>query len=794
MAGGSAGAGSANNSFTATLASLADLSPVGASGSRTPNEKRRISQGLGSASAASTSQAAMYQSMRVIPSPFANSPAGYLETSFLASPIKGYGLGLTPGAGGSTSIKGSSVMGSESIFGGVSLSMPGSALRSGYHLPGGEIFDGGGTMSQSEVDFFVPAEVNRDRNTVDNMRIWRTDAMEQHMYKTAAYWGDKVLSITDDVNDVFWLCQVYYLMGEYPRAINLLQRFDLLESSIACRLLAIQCMIRSEKWTEALEYLGEDNFFSSKGHIGPNLGGLEIEASLCCLRGLVFKNMNNMVRAKECFKEALQIDVKCYEALDVLISNDMLTSNEERELIDGLEFYKRLQGPDAEFVKMLYKSKLKKFENVDEQDEIYSVLSTKFQAENADLLYSRADIYFTQCRFDKCLECTKKILEMDKYNLACMPMHLVSLYELDLKNDLFYIAHELVDRHPKEAVAWFAVGVYYYLTKNMSEARRYFGKASSTDRHYGPAWIGFGHSFAMEGEHDQAISAYATSSKLFQGSHLGAMYLGMQHLQQNNVLLAQKYLTSCLTICDSDPLLLNELGVMYYNMGQYEEAVQSFLKVIEKLQRSQRKNVIWETTWLNLAHAYRKLENYSEAEKYFYKVDAISNPGPAKASALVGLGFIYQIMGRLSDAIESYHKVLTIRSTDQIATEMLQRVMDEKVRASEMEWMQEYLPEEMKDDAEVERRVRQLDNSRARTRNKANSALQDSISRSGRGVITSGKRKASLSHGSDGIAGVDTKGKMKKTETEGQVASIVCEEEADGEDGEDDDDDAMIED
>ncbi|KAF9189570.1 anaphase promoting complex subunit cdc16 [Haplosporangium sp. Z 767] len=709
----------------------------------------------------------MYQSMRVIPSPFANSPAGYLETSFLVSPIKGYGLGLTPGLGGFTSIKGSSAMGSESISGGISLSMPGSALRSGYHLPGGEIFDSSGTMSQNEVDFFVPAEVNRDRNTVDNMRIWRTDAMEQHMYKTAAYWGDKVLSITDDVNDVFWLCQVYYLMGEYPRAINLLQRFDLLESSIACRLLAIQCMIRSEKWTEALEYLGEDNFFSSKGHIGPNLGGLEIEASLCCLRGLVFKNMNNMVRAKECFKEALQIDVKCYEALDILISNDMMTSNEERELIDGLEFYKRLQGPDAEFVKMLYKSKLKKFENVEEQDEIYSALSAKFQAENADLLYSRAEIYFTQCRFDKCLECTKKILDMDKYNLVCMPMHLVSLYELDLKNDLFYIAHELVDRHPKEAVAWFAVGVYYYLTKNMSEARRYFGKASSTDRHYGPAWIGFGHSFAMEGEHDQAISAYATSSKLFQGSHLGAMYLGMQHLQQNNVLLAQKYLTSCLAICDSDPLLLNELGVMYYNMGQYEDAVQSFLKVIEKLQRSQRKNVIWETTWLNLAHAYRKLENYSEAEKYFYKVDAISNPGPAKASALVGLGFIYQIMGRLSDAIESYHKVLAIRSTDQIATEMLQRVMEEKVRASDMEWMQEYLPEEMKDDAEVERRVRQLDDSRTKMRNMASSSLQDSISVSGRGGITSGKRKASLSHGSDGIAGVDTKGKMKKTEAEG---------------------------
>src|SRR5690349_3046900 len=106
---------------------------------------------------------------------------------------------------------------------------------------------------------------------------------------------------------------------------------------------------------------------------------------------------------------------------------------------------------------------------------------------------------------------------MDKFNLACIPMHLVSLYELDQKNELFFIAHELVNQHPKDAVAWFAVGVYYYLIGNLGEARRYFGKSSTIDRHYGPAWIGFGHSFALEGEHDQAISAYATSSKLFQG-------------------------------------------------------------------------------------------------------------------------------------------------------------------------------------------------------------------------------------------------------------------------------------
>ncbi|KAI7823781.1 hypothetical protein BC939DRAFT_396927 [Gamsiella multidivaricata] len=571
----------------------------------------------------------------------------------------------------------------------------------------------------SGIDFFAPAEIHRDRSTVDSMRAWRTDAMHQHMYKAAAYWGDKVLCITEDSNDAFWLSQVYYLMGEYGRAINLLQKQKLLESSVACRYLAIQCMIRTQRWTEALEYLGEENQFSKDTGSDINVnnadGGIKLEASMCYLRGVVYKNMNNIDRAKECFKEALQIDVKCYDALDALISNSMMTTTEERELLDGLEFDKQLYGPDATFVGMLYKSKLKKYDHLDEQDEIYKDLSAKFHTENADLLYAKAEAYFTQCCFDKCLDCTKRILEMDKFNLACIPMHLVSLYELERKNELFYIAHELVDQHPKHAVAWFAVGVYYYLIGNLTEARRYFGKASTIDSHYGPAWIGFGHSFALEGEHDQAISAYATSMKLFRGSHLGSMYIGMQHLQQNNVILAQKYFTTCLSICDSDPLLLNEVAVVNYNLGQYEEAVKTLHKVIEKLKRSQRKNVIWETTWLNLAHAYRKLGKYEDAEMYFMKVDGITSAGAAKASALVGLGFIYQIMRQIPDAVECYHKVLAIRPSDQIASEMLKKIMEDRVRVEEMQWMREYLPEELRDDDDVERRVRNMLERRART-------------------------------------------------------------------------------
>jgi len=47
------------------------------------------------------------------------------------------------------------------------------------------------------------------------------------------------------------------------------------------------------------------------------------------------------------------------------------------------------------------------------------------------------------------------------------------------------------------------------------------------------------------------------------------MFIGMQHLQINNNQLAEGFLTVAYNICDSDPTLLNELGVLYYNKKEY---------------------------------------------------------------------------------------------------------------------------------------------------------------------------------------------------------------------------------
>lgn len=58
----------------------------------------------------------------------------------------------------------------------------------------------------------------------------------------------------------------------------------------------------------------------------------QIEASMCHLRGLLMMKLNKTVQAKECFMEALTLDVKCYESFQQLIDTEMFTPEEGESL------------------------------------------------------------------------------------------------------------------------------------------------------------------------------------------------------------------------------------------------------------------------------------------------------------------------------------------------------------------------------------------------------------------------------------------------------------------------------
>ncbi len=120
--------------------------------------------------------------------------------------------------------------------------------------------------------------------------------------------------------------------------------------------------------------------------------------------------------------------------------------------------------------------------------------------------------------------------------------------------------------------------------------------------------VGCAHAFAMQGEHDQAMAAYRSASRICGNSHIPALCIGTEYLRVNNTELAQHFIASALQQCPADPLIYNERGesvllphalaqgvwnthththartcsgVAHYKNGQYADALDCFLRVDE---------------------------------------------------------------------------------------------------------------------------------------------------------------------------------------------------------------------
>ena len=103
------------------------------------------------------------------------------------------------------------------------------------------------------------------------------------------------------------------------------------------------------------------------------------------------------------------------------------------------------------------------------------------------------------------------------------------------------------------------------------------------DPRFAPAWIAFAHAFSFEGEHEHAVTAYSTCARLYTGSHMPLMFVGMEHIILSNANQALDALLSAQTMCDEDPLLFNERGVMSFTHEEYVH--QALCSAISHLRR-----------------------------------------------------------------------------------------------------------------------------------------------------------------------------------------------------------------
>merc|ERR1719334_1453181 len=204
------------------------------------------------------------------------------------------------------------------------------------------------------------------------------------------------------------------------------------------------------------------------------------------------------------------------------------------------------------------------------------------------------------------------------------------------------------------------------MTRRYEISRRFLAKATSLDKHLLAAWLAYAHTFAEQDADDQAMASYRTVSRLFPVAHQPPLLMGMGYLGVNNLVYAEKFLRESYRLFDKDPLLYNELGVVYYHKKEYGKAKDFFNATLRYV--SVDCYDAWESTFLNLGHCWRKLGNLKEALRWYGKG---RNMSPRDPMILSAVGFTYHLMGKVDKAVACYHKVLSLQPHDTFANEML---------------------------------------------------------------------------------------------------------------------------
>ncbi|CAG9830325.1 unnamed protein product [Diabrotica balteata] len=594
---------------------------------------------------------------------------------------------------------------------------------------------------------------------VDHYRQLVQTYIDLHIYSTALFWADKVVALTGHPKDIYSLAQCMFLLKQYHRAAHMLKSKNLEKTNLQCTYLTARCLYEANELSEALKVINNieninfvpKNIFSpafstSQSLLFDNTPKNQAYSSFLLLKGKILEAMDNRGPAADCYKQALNIDVHCFEAFDSLIKYQMLTSLEEEELLKSLPISEQCSPEAAEILYILYQSKLKKYHiptslrpmgnkiiygstpqgpqekstdllnvtpsihsgivntptikvtpNVirnndrnikkSEQDKLKSD-DEHMQTEDLDnsillklknsldLQVAEAERLYYNCNYQLCSSMTEAILKVDPYHDACLPIHISCQVELKQSNKLFTLAHVLVDLYPNLAISWFAVGCYYYIIGKSDFARRYLAKATCLDRLFGPGWLAYGHSFAIENEHDQAMAAYFKASQLMKGCHLPLLYIGLECGLTNNVRLADKFFHQAQTIAPDDPFIMHEKGVIAFQNLDYESAESHFKTALDWV-KGIRKGIIpqrWSPLLNNLGHTLRKMKQYEEALEYHNQALLLT---PQSASTYSAIAYVHVLMENYEQAVEWFHKALGLKRDDAFSTTMLNYVIDQ---------------------------------------------------------------------------------------------------------------------
>ncbi|KAJ8724594.1 hypothetical protein PYW08_016068 [Mythimna loreyi] len=541
---------------------------------------------------------------------------------------------------------------------------------------------------------------------IDLMRSLVKQYSELGQWTSALFWADAAAAAAGggldsaSGDDVWLLASAMLARGELHRAAHAVTSRGLHRRHLLCLGVAMRAYLAAREPATALNLFDEcDPMLLEVGkndqtHNRALAGVLVWQARALC-------SLERREAAAEALTAALRADCAHYEALDLLLEQHALTPHQESELIESLPISSQLSAAEGALLRAAYRERLNRYSPApvtppppDTECPI-TAFASSVGARTMEAAQSRARRLASACRWTEAL---RTLDTVDPW--CCVDVRAACLVELKKSSELFAFAHSLVDAYPNAWTSWYAVGCYYYLIGKSELARRYLSKAKSLEPSAGCVWLAYGHSFAADNEHDQAMAAYFKASQLMSGCHLPPLYVGVECSLLNNFTMCERFLTraaalhnfaKATTVDESesneklkwgrvlhlvrDPHVAHEAGAAAFADGDWFEARSLWLLALEAATPPDKQEVSprWAATLDALGHVSRALGRPADALAWHERALALR---PARAATLAAIGLCLALLGRERDAADVLHAALAKDPDDVVALALLDAIVD----------------------------------------------------------------------------------------------------------------------
>jgi tetratricopeptide (TPR) repeat protein len=216
------------------------------------------------------------------------------------------------------------------------------------------------------------------------------------------------------------------------------------------------------------------------------------------------------------------------------------------------------------------------------------------------------------------------------------------------------LVHSLrwAETQPKEAGAWFSLGIAYRESGRSAEAIEALKRVLCINKVYADAWHNLGYAYLVSGRGAEAIDAFQQSLRI-NSEHADVWYnLGVAYGECDRATEAIDAFQQALRINPEDADVWNNLGLNYQESGRGAEAIDAF-------QQSLRINSEDADVWNNLSVSYyisgqttKVIESYLQSLRI----------NPEDAEVWNNLGVAYHQSGQSVEAIDALQRALCINS------------------------------------------------------------------------------------------------------------------------------------